>query len=359
MDVRVKDWSTEAHKGALKRTYPSLYASITRFILAFLGVWLFLYSMQQIFPFVQNGAAAVGHLKFEMAQSPHVFGSENPLRFFSFGNSKMLAGFQPATFNSTLGQGTSSFNLAIPGSNIQAGTSSQRSAPEPLSVGDERFVDLLEKALLAGNVPTHVLVQALPHTGADRSSLWSLIQDNKRMVNTLFPFRGYVRDAFLFAFEARSLSGVVPHYKSNAAQIMRLREDRGYYFIKSQSHFPGDRLPDDFSLPTDRPNEVLKRPRDVSDPKFLRLINLAEKYNFQILVIPVVYRKGEYAPSPATDTEMADPLRSFARIHVLRPAYWLYEPAAFSDPVHLNPTGAKRYTVELSDIVRRAVDEGL
>ena len=338
MDIRVKDWSTEADKTSLGRTYQSLYASAMRFALALVTVWLCLYVIQLVFPYVQNGAAAVGRVKFEMAQSPNLFKPKGHFRSFSFGNSKMLAGFHPMTFDSNLGEGTSSFNLAIP--------------------GDERFVDLLDSALVAGNVPTHVLVQAFPHTSQNRSSLLSVVQDNKKMVNSLFPFRNYVRDAFLFAFEAGSLASLVPHYKSNAAQIENLRRDRGYYFIKSQSHFPGDKLPDDFSLPTDRPNDALMRPFDVRDPEFLRLLHLAERYNFQIFLVPVAYRKGEYAPPPAENREMVDALRPFDRVHVVGPAYWLYDPSAFSDPVHLNTRGAIRYTTDLVEIIRRAKDEG-
>ena len=39
------------------------------------------------------------------------------------------------------------------------------------------------------------------------------------MIEILFPFRTYVRDAFAFAFEANGPSNFVRLYRSNAVQI--------------------------------------------------------------------------------------------------------------------------------------------
>ncbi|WP_395664251.1 hypothetical protein [Methylocella sp.] len=333
MDVRVKDWATESRDLPLGRTYQSLRASIIRFLIVFSIVWVCLYALQYLFPYVQNGAAAVKNVKYAAAQKAGLFSPDAKFRYFAFGNSKSLAGFEPESFDRALGGEVTAYNLAIP--------------------GDSKFVDLLDSALKAGNVPSHVLLQLLPEADPHESSFWALLQDNKKIANILFPFRNFVRDAVVFAFESRG-RGVVAQYRSNADQIRQLGEDRGYFFIKSQSHFPGDRLPDGYALPTDRPNEIMKRPFNPSDPDFLRLMRLAEQYGFQVFVAPAAFRQGEYAPPPPVDQALTDALRPFPNAHVLGPAYWLYEPKEFSDPVHLNPAGAQKYTSGLADLVGRA-----
>lgn len=338
LDTRVKDWSTEHGDAASERTYRSLFASIAWFVLGVVAIWVFLFGAQKTLPYVQNGAAAVAQVKLKFAQSSNMFRTSDQIRIVSFGNSKMLAGFQPVTFDATLGPNARSFNLAIP--------------------GDDRFVDLLETALSHGNVPTHVLVQELPHSIQSPDSIWTLLLDNKKMVNLLFPFRDYVRDALIFAYEARAAGGLFQQYKSNAAQIEQLQNERGYYFIKSQSHYPGDRLPDGYVLPTDRPDDVMKRSIDLADPEFIRLMRLAEKYDFQVVLVPVAFRRGEFAAPPDSDSEAAKILRSYKRAHVVGPAYWLYEAQEFSDPVHLNRQGAERYTKQLAAVFQHSLVSG-
>jgi hypothetical protein len=179
------------------------------------------------------------------------------------------------------------------------------------------------------------------------------------MIETLFPFRTYLRDAIVFAFEANGSSNFVRQYRSNADQIGQMNSDHGYYFIRSQSRYPDNRLPDDYRLPTDRPDDAHPRRVDFESHDFLRLVHLAEAYDFEIVLVPVAYRKGEFAPPPDEDREMIASLRRFDRIRVLGPPYLLYEPSAFSDPVHLNTSGAERYTRQIAALFRTMMTAGL
>ena len=60
----------------------------------------------------------------------------------------------------------------------------------------------------------------------------------------------------LFVFASIGHGGISGFYRECAGIGEQVLRDRGYYFIKGQSHYPGDRLPDEFSLPTDTPDKL-------------------------------------------------------------------------------------------------------
>jgi hypothetical protein len=131
-------------------------------------------------------------------------------------------------------------------------------------------------------------------------------------------------------------------------------EERGWYFIKSQSHYEGDRLPDDYALPTDRPTNVASRPVPEQSFTRTRLAQLARRYGFQILLIPLPYRTGEFAPAPAADSGRVVTIADQPLIRVLGPDYFSYSPALFADPQHTNPQGASVYTADLAGLLKRS-----
>jgi hypothetical protein len=326
LDTKVTDWTSDRLGPKSETNYRSLRLSFVVFAVAASIVWLLLFDVYKSLPYVQNGAAAVGQIKWSAAQSSELFAPADRIRVLAFGNSQILAGFRPAAFDAAAGADVAAYNLSIP--------------------GDDKFLDLLEAALSNGNVPTHVFLQFLPQSPDE--SVLALLRDNNRIVKWLFPFRNFVRDAVIFLFESREGGGLVAQYKSNAAQVRQIVADRGYYFIKSESHYPGDRLPDDYALPTDRPGEVLKRTIDPSDPGFARLMRLADRYDFQIVVVPVAFRRGAYAEPPDVDSDATAAMKPYPRVHVIGPAYWVYPVSQFSDPIHLNMRGADRYSKDLA-----------
>ncbi|MDB5512453.1 MAG: hypothetical protein JWR08_1936 [Enterovirga sp.] len=331
LDARVKDWTSEEHGAAVERSYRSLLASFAVFCMAVAAVWLVLFGLYKAFPYAQNGSQALADAKRALAGQPNLFPPGAGIRVLAFGNSKTLAGLQPGTFDRTAGPGVVSINFAIP--------------------GEVRFLDLLEATLAAGNRPTHLLVQQLPIENAPTPL--DLIKRDKAIANWLFPFRGFVRDLVVFAYESRRTGGVRALYAENAAQVAQAVRDRGYFFIASQSHYPGHRLPADYRLPTDAPGTVLERSLRTEADDFRRLVALAEAYDFQVVLVPAAYRSGEFAEPPAADDGTARRLSAFPRIHVVGPAYWTYPPGEFSDPVHLNGPGAARYTHQLAELFAR------
>jgi hypothetical protein len=80
-------------------------------------------------------------------------------------------------------------------------------------------------------------------------------------------------------------------------------------------------------------------------------MELADRYEFTVVIVPPAYRLGEYgAPSSAGLQEPNSPL---PRLRIAGPAYYLYPPAMFSDPVHLNSNGAATYTNAVAALFRQ------
>jgi hypothetical protein len=131
-------------------------------------------------------------------------------------------------------------------------------------------------------------------------------------------------------------------------------DNRGWYFIKWQSHYLNDRLPDDFSVPTDHPGQPDIRKIPAASLMRNRLLQLATKYNFQILMVPSYRRAGEFAPAADADRDALVPtVPAASPVRVIGPDYWTYPAASFADPVHLNPAGRSVYTADLAVLLRK------
>jgi hypothetical protein len=295
------------------------------FVVSLATIWLILY---YLYPFVRNGAETISATKVAYLESQSIFSPNSRARVLAFGNSKILAGFNPAVYDPTVGLNIESFNAGRPGNN--------------------RFLDFLRPILARGTRPTHILVLTPPPDELTWRDYW--LHDGL-IVNLLFPFRYFPRDLALFVASAPHEGGIVSSYKKNALAVTRAIADRGYFFIKGQSFFSGDRLPDDYRLPTDSPKIAPPRIIDPDAPAFKELIRLAATYGFKVIFIPTPYRTGEVAPpEPMPSKEAATQLPSTPGIYVAGPSRWLFEPRYFSDPVHLNKEGAALYSSRLAEI---------
>lgn len=294
------------------------------FLIGSAAVWLFLYNF---YPFVRNGAETISASKVAYLESQSAFSPNARARILAFGNSKILAGFNPAIYDPAIGPNVESFNAGRPGNN--------------------RFLDFLKPILAGGARPTHVLVLTPPIDESELTWRDYWLHDSLT-VSTLFPFRYLPRDLTLFLAAAPHEGGIIASYKTNVQAVTRVIADRGYYFIKGQSHFPGDRLPDDYQLPTDTPTMAPPRPIDPDAPAFKELIGLSAAYGFKVIFIPTPYRTGEFAPpEPLPDAAVTSLPPGF---YVAGPSRWLFEPRYFSDPVHLNKEGAALYSSRLAEI---------
>lgn len=321
--------SPEYLASGLRHNWQTLRRGFWLFCALSSGAWFFLYSIQVKFPYIRNGATVITEAKIDYLFSRDVFSSTAGTRVLVFGYSKILAGFEPSVFDATLGPSVESFNAARP--------------------GDGNFVYFLKRILERGTRPTHVLV---PHIATDdRETSWiDYLQHDKLLVDRLFPFRTLPRDLVLFlATSARA--GIAKSYAENAESVAKVIADRGYYFIKGQSHYAEDRLPDDFRIPSDHPNRAATRPLDLGGPAFQELTRLAAAYRFDVVFIPDTYREGEVAPPDSAATRDIRPLAGTPGFFVAGPVVWLMAPRYFSDPVHLNKQGAALYSRRLAELL--------
>ncbi|WP_026608283.1 hypothetical protein [Methylocapsa acidiphila] len=299
-------------------------------------VWLALYGVFAAFPFVRNGADALGAAKVGYLTSHSIFSQEARVRLLVFGDSKVLAGFNPTIYDAALGRGVESFNAGRP--------------------SDGRVIDLLKRVLTRGERPTHVLLQLL--TEEEGEPEWrDYLAHDKLLIDLLFPFRTFPRDLALFLISSRQQGGIVNAYRENKEAVAGVIDDRGYYFIKGQSHYPNDRLPDEYRLPIDQPMLPWRWTIDPDAPQFKELAGLAAAYGFKVIFIPRPLRVGEFAPpEPTVFDAKAQPLPSTPGFYVAGPSAWLFEPRYFSDPVHFNKEGAALYSNRLAEVTAPIVN---
>lgn len=284
--------------------------------------------IQRSFPFIRPGYELVVDEKARMAREGGIFPAAPVARprVAVFGSSVALSGFMPRLFEELSGGTVDAYNMGLPGSIL--------------------YFDQLESLVASGQTPTHVVVTN-PWGGEDPPRGLALLFNDSALRDALAPFHDTPRDFVLFALRARSAGGMNALYEDTRHVLTALRDDKGFHFIKSQSHFPNDSLPDGFRLPSDRPDEVLWRSFHNSGAPFERLVRLARAHGIKVLIVPRYLRRGEGAEPPAADTVATEQLRPYPEIEVVGPTYWLLPPAMFSDPTHTNPAGAREYTTLL------------
>jgi hypothetical protein len=145
---------------------------------------------------------------------------------------------------------------------------------------------------------------------------------------------------------------LVKFYDYGKEAVAEVEAERGYYFIEGQSHYEGGHLPEGFKLDTDRPDLVLSRKVRPQGPNFEQLNALAMKYGFQVLIVPMYYRVGEFAPPPPVNALLAQELRPYPAFQVVGPDYLLFDNRYFSDPAHANRVGALLYTRQLAELLK-------
>jgi hypothetical protein len=301
------------------------------FIGLFSLVWLLLYVVHAALPEIQSGAMAIYAAKFDRLAGQHLFAPEDRTRIMIFGNSKVITGFYPGEFDPVFGQGVRSYNMGLP--------------------AEERFLPILEAALAAGNVPTHILLTFPWDAKSEPPPRLAILHDDNALINAVLPFRTVPRDLVLFAYNNRF--NFAEGIRFTGSQIDHMIENRGWYFIKWQSHFLNDQLPDGFAIPSDHPNRPEVRPMPERSLTRDRLTQLQTQYGFQILLIPSYHRTGEFAPAPQADADRDTIISSSPRVRMIGPDYWTYPSHYFADPVHLNPVGRSVYTADLAALLQK------
>jgi hypothetical protein len=303
-----------------------------QFFVLFAAIWMVLDICYQRFPLIRPGADVVMDAKFNQLVSSPLFVPSDRVRIFVFGNSRTMAGFVPADFDAALGSGVRSYNLGLP--------------------GDSRFLPILSAALKAGNIPTHLFL-TLSWPDQPTAPTWlDRLRDEETIMYTLIPFHDLPRDVVTFV--AGSHMDLRHKYEQAGHERSQMLNDRGWYFISSQSLFPDQKLPAGFALPSDHPTQFDARP--IAPRSYIRqeVEKLAEEYHFKIIFIPANLRQGAQAPAPDSTLQRNVSLDGNPGERVIGPDYWVYPPDQFSDPVHMNPKGAAAYTRQLAQLMKQS-----
>ncbi|HTI71400.1 MAG TPA: hypothetical protein VMF06_15620 [Candidatus Limnocylindria bacterium] len=297
------------------------------------ALWGLYYALHMGFPYIRNATDLIYEAKLEHAIRHPLFRDGVPCRVLILGHSQILSGFQPDRFDALAGTQVASYNMGLP--------------------DERRFVDNLEKLLASGQRPTHVFITCSwqPDRHSTRG-IFNFIESDTEFLQAVFPFRRMPRDFVLFLLRARGHGGVAANYKYARKSVDDVVRDRGYYFIEGQSHYPGDRIPEDFRAAADNPNFVATREVRPEGQEFKRLMAMADKYDFQLYFVPVYGRPGQFAVPPVQNDETARAIKPYPRLHLLGPDYWIYPRRNFSDQLHVNRDGAAKFTEDLYQLTR-------
>jgi len=327
------DLSTTATPEPMTRTrWPSCLVWTLSLFVVF---WVSFFVLYQRFPYFKNGSDVVFNAKLRWEASGPIFPADpRVLRLLIFGNSKILAGFLPSSFDQMAAADNlqvSSFNSGFPGSDLVL---------PPLKAMCER-----------GQAPK-VLLLTLPwRADPPRRSIFRFIPDDHAVIQQLFPFRNLASDFSSFLMHAPSHGGVVNYYKE-AEQNERLAiAQRGYYLISQQSYFAGGRLPEDFRLAWDQPNAVAGRDAVPRSSALTEMNQLITQNHIQCFFVPYYLRIGEAAAAANYDQHFAAIVEQVSSCKLLGPDYYLYPNKFFSDQTHLNRAGAQVYTEALFQLV--------
>ena len=310
-----------------------------RRILMDISYVLFL-AVYKSFPYIQNGEDVIYATKLTNLREIPIFRRGARYRVIAFGNSKVLSGFMPVQFNTINSEQVSSYNAALPATQLFEA---------------DYFVSVLDWLIERDEIPTHVLLSGSIADSTLIKTPW--YADDGHLIDTLFPFHYLPRDLTLFLIRSHSRGGVAQYYHKRANAVDQMIADQGYYFIEGQSHFPGDRLPDNFRLESDTPTkEGHFRTVDVDSRLFKKMVELGRLYNIQFIFVPTYCREPQLAPSH-DDAALNELLQEYPNFHVYGPEYIKLANQYFSDITHLNPNGAEQYTAVLQTIFQEAIEE--
>jgi hypothetical protein len=300
-----------------------------RAFFVFAVLWICFYALFRGFPYLSSGAEVIYRSKINQEAYGTVFPeSSKGRRVLIFGDSKVLAGFVPSYFDrlsAVDGLNYYSYNSGYPARGF--------------------FVPQLEQMTKKKSGVPSILLLTLPWESKHGDlNVFHLLPDDHEIADRLFPFRFLVRDSFSFLITSKEHGGPRQYYIESQSNDARMLEDRGYYFISEQSHYPHNSLPDDFHLGSDQPFAVVTRTADASSSELDKLNGLVKANNIDCYYVPTYARQGELAPAPGIDLQFADLLRSHSSCKLLGPDYYLFPNRMFSDSVHLNEEGAKAYT---------------
>ena len=323
-------------KGAESK--PRACLAFVRPALGFAILWIAFYGLFRGFPYLTSGAEVIYQSKLRQEIHGSIFPpGHDSRRVLIFGDSRILAGFMPDLFD-RLAEADNlhvrSYNSGYPGKTT--------------------FVPQLKQIVRnKSNIPDVLLLTEPWGSTPAGLNIFHPFPNDFEIASRLFPFRNLLRDTLSFLVTSREHGGPLNYYRESRENDAKMLQDRGYYFISEQSHYPGNRLPDDFHLGSDKPGVIQLRVADPDSRELSELNWILKSNHIACYYVPVYLRRGEAAPAPDVDQSFADLLRRYTPCKMLGPDYYLYPNRMFSDLAHLNPEGARTYTETIYHLVEK------
>ena len=328
-----------------KRTVPydtrlNYWGKALGFVVGFAAIYFLSWAAYLEFPYLSIGSDLVFRAKVHDAAAVSIFPKDaRSTKVVLFGTSRILAGLMPEEFD-RLAQNdhlsTYTYNFGLP--------------------GRTEFLLELKSLVEHGNAPD-VLLLTETWGPAQHYSIFSLPVTDFELALRLFPFRFLIRDAASFAVTSREHGGLAAFYRQASDDQATMRRNHGYYFIAEQSHFPGNRLPASFHLPDDDPNTPVLRVPDASSQDIAQLEGIVRQGRMLCLYVPVPVRATSMGEPPATDEDFRRILETRTPCKLAGPDYFRYPNSYFSDYMHLNPDGARIYTLDLCRLVEPFIEK--
>ena len=310
-----------------------------RSLLGFAILWAMFYGLFRSFPYLSNGAEVIYRSKLDQELHGSIFSTDQGARrVMIFGSSKVLAGFVPDLFDKMAaadGMNVTSYNSGYPALTV--------------------FVPQLKKMVQnKASVPNVILLTIPWQYTCGRFNAFRPLPNDHDTVDRFFPFRDLLRDSFAFVVSSRRHGGLLSFYRESRANDVKMRQDRGYYFISEQSRYPNNSLPENFRLGSDRPDAINVRSADPNSDELAELNTIIQENHIQCYFVPEYERAGEAAPPPAYNRAFEDLLERYTSCKMLGPDYYLFPNHMFSDPKHLNGEGARAYTEALYQLLAKS-----
>jgi hypothetical protein len=287
-------------------------------------------ALYEAFPYVGEGARLIYERKLEFIEQNSIFPSDDGRKVAVFGNSKVLSGFVPDIFDSLAPGEAFSYNLGLPDA--------------------DRFIPALEKLIDSGNLPTDIII-TMPWMEPPPQNPLVFIDDDKKLIQELVPFRRFPRDLAIFFYRSRYRGGIQALYEETKILSDKVLIDRGYHFVAGQSLYPNSKLPDDYTLNSDQPEKFFVRDFSFDGSAFQRLSRILEDNRIRAFIVPTYHRIHEYRSDPGPNLELRRGVADSTHIWVLGNDYLSLPNHLFSDPVHVNREGAVHYTKVISDLI--------
>ncbi len=309
-------------------------------------VWGVFYLVWRLAPEVTPGSIRVYDAKIAALRKPRLFAPAAKHKVLVVGLSYTMTGFKPQSFDRLSQNTCSSFNLGL-----------------PVTIFGRHVYSLSEiMATLdsSGEYPTEVLITWRepwpPQQIAPKISLWSRLTpkfDNAAVVQLLFPFRQLARDGAVFLLRSAKNGGPLAFARACNEELQTVLENKGYYFIKTDSIYPNDQLPDNYSAASDSPGRALDR-SVVAWEDYARYLRQTAP-RARLILVPNYYRENCCLPAPS-NAALRQALAKYG-VTVVGPDYFQYPNRLFSDSAHLNPAGADVYTTDLWNLLQDRLRE--